>query len=104
MSHLSASLFTLMSGVVSPGKISASLTLSLDCFSGSWVLYVAWSLVSSGKYTSLVGRPPLGKFMFSGTKCDVAPESITNFICCRLLIHRVHLFDFVCAIDCSVVV
>ena len=41
--------------------------------------------------------------MFSGTKCDVAPESFTNFICFRLSICRVHLFDFVCAIDCVVV-
>ena len=94
----SASLLTLMSGVVSPGRMSASLALSLNCFSGSLVWYVARSFVSSGKYTSLVDRFPFGKFMLSGTKCDVAPESMTSFICFRLSIRRVHLFDLVCAI------
>ena len=98
-----ASLLTLMSGVVSPGRMSASLALLLNCFSGSLVQYVAQSLVSSSNYTSLVDWFPLGKFMFSGTKFDVAPESITNFICFRLSIRCVHFFDFVCAIDCVVV-
>ena len=100
----SASLLTLMSGVLSPGRMSASLALSFNCLSGSLVPYVAWSLVSSGKYTSLFDFPFLGNFIFSGTKCDVAPESITNFVCLRLSIRRVHLFDFVCAIDCVVMI
>ncbi len=46
--------------------------------------------------------PFFGKSISSGTKCDVAPESITNCIVCRRSILRVHLFDFVFFIVCTV--
>ncbi len=84
--------------------MSTSLALSLSCLNGSSVRYAAWSLVLSGRYTSLFDFPFFGRFMFSGTKFDVASESITNFICLCLSIRHIHLFDFVCAIGSVVVV
>ena len=72
----SASLLTLMSEVLIPGRMSASLALSFSCLDGSSVLYVAWNLVSSGRYTSLFDFPFFGRFMFSGTKFDV-PRSLS---------------------------
>ncbi len=72
----------------------------LRCVRGSSVRYVAWSVVLSGKYTSLFDFPIFGRFISSGTKFDVAPESITIFAVFLLSIRRVHLFPFVFAIDC----
>ena len=96
-------LFTLINDRLSPGRMSASLAPSDSWVKGSLVLVDVLSFVSSGRYTVLNDFLPLGKFMSSLMKCDVAPESITNFICFRLSIHRVHLVDLVCAIDCVVV-
>jgi hypothetical protein len=61
---------------------------------------VACSVVLSGEYTSLFDFFIFGKFMSSGTKFDVAPESITNFIVRRLSIQHVHVLLFVVAVDC----
>ena len=58
----------------------------------------------SGKYTSLCDFPFIGKFMFLVTKCDVAPESITNFVAHRLSIWHVHLFDLVFVVGWIVVI
>ena len=58
----------------------------------------------SGKKTSLFDFPFFGKFISSSTKLDVAPESINNFIVCRLSTRRVHLFDFVFAIGCTALI
>ena len=45
----------------------------------------------SGKKTSLFDFPFFGKFIFSGTKFDVAPELITYFVACHLSTRRVEL-------------
>ena len=61
-------------------------------------------MVLSGKYTSLSDFPIFRKFMSSGTKFEVAPESMTN-LCVRLLsVLRVHLLLFVFAIGCFAVI
>ncbi len=52
----------------------------------------------SGKKTSLFDFPYFGKFISSGTKFDVAPESVTNFIVCCLSTRRVH-FVWFCVCD-----
>ncbi len=58
----------------------------------------------SGKKTSLFDFLFFGKFICSGTKFDVAPESITNFIFCHLSTQHVHLFDFVFVIGCTALI
>ena len=80
--------------------MSASLALWLNCSSGSLIQYDACNLVLSGRYTSLFDFPFFGMFISSGTKFDVAPESITNFIVRLLSIWCVHLFDLVFVTDC----
>ena len=95
-------LLMLTSGVFSPGRMSASLAFWLSCLSGSSVRYVACSLVLPGKYTSLFDFPFFGKSVSSGTKFEVASESIINFIARLLSIQRIHLLPFAFAIDCFV--
>ena len=58
----------------------------------------------SGKCTSLCDFPFIGKFMSLVTKCDVAPESITNFVAPCLSIRHVHMFDSVFVIGWIVVI
>ena len=62
--------------------------------------YVACNVLLSGKCTSLFDFPIFGKFISVGTKFEVAPESITNFVVRLLSIRRVHLLPLVVAIDC----
>ena len=73
--------------------MSASRALFDNCVNGNCVECVAFSLELSGKYTSLFDVPCFGKFISSGTKCDVAPESMTNLHLLRLSIRRVYLLD-----------
>ena len=61
---------------------------------GSFVLVDAFSFVSSGRYTSLNDLSPLGKFISSLMKCDVAPESKMIRRFCLRATRRVHLFSF----------
>ena len=83
-----------MRGVFNPGKMSASLALFDNCSKGNCVVYVAFNFELLGKYTSLFDVPCFGKFISSGTKFDVAPESMTNFIAHRLSMRHVHLLVF----------
>ena len=72
--------------------MSASLALLDSSVNGSIVFADACSVVSSGKYIVLFDGPIFGKFIVSGTKCDVAPESMIRLCCCLLAFRRVHLF------------
>ena len=76
----------------------------LNCLSGSSVHHEACSFVLFGKYTSLLDFSFLGKFISSGTKFDVAPESMTNFIAHHLSMRRVHLLVFVDTSGCCAAV
>ncbi len=98
----SANLFTLMRGDLSPGSMSASLALLDNCSKGSSVLQDARNDELSGRNTSLSDFPFFGKSISSRTKCDIAPESMTNFIVCCHSILLVHLFVFVFFIVCAV--
>lgn len=100
MYPFSAIVLTLMSDLVSPGSIFASLAFGDNCVNGSRVVPVDLRVESSGRYTVNSDGPVLGKFNVSVTKCDVAPESImicsSSFTCLlsrRLANLRVHLFD-----------
>ena len=60
-----------------PDRTSAFLASSESDSNGSVVVWVACIVDPSGKFTTLLESPVMGKFSSGQTKLEVAPESTT---------------------------
>jgi hypothetical protein len=76
----SAILFMLSNDHLSPGRMSASLAVSVSCLKGSFVLVDVCNLVLWGRYTSLLDFSSDGKFSSLLIKWEVVLEMMIIFI------------------------
>jgi hypothetical protein len=81
--------------------MSASLTASVGCLKGSFVLVDVCNLMLSGRYTSLLDFPSDGKFSSLLMKWEVALELMIIFCSHRFAMRHAHLFVFGVVVVCA---